>query len=283
MINILTVDIEDWYQTSDFNIDVKHWGSYESRIKDNTYKILGILSKRNIKATFFILSCIAREEPDLINEIVRQGHEIGSHGGFHKKVSIMTPHEFRQDIRESKFLLEEITGVKVKYFRAPCWSISNKNIWALEILEEEGFLCDSSFQTIKMLFLGEKHLPVKPFKPVINGKKLNITEIPSTVFTFPGFTIPFSGGFFLRAIPCRIIISSLKIVNKTGAGMVYIHPWEFDINQPRINTGFYAHTLHYLNINKTMNKFEILLDNFNFVSIGEYLDKNKFPHISLNT
>jgi len=279
--NTLTIDVEDWFQTHDFNFNIADWGMYESRVENSIDGILNLLDKYNVKSTFFILGCIAQKSPQVVKKIADKGHEIASHGGWHKKVFGLTKSEFREDIIFSKKMLEDITGTKVQLYRAPSWSISSDTMWALEILEEEGFICDSSIQPFKTPLSGIKGAPVTPFHPIINGRKLNLIEFPPTVLRVGKFTLPFSGGFYLRCSPFIITEKALRTVNRKRQGMIYIHPWETDTQQPRLKVPFHIQTLHYLNLNTTLKKSERLLQNFEFVTLGELIKDKKYPSINL--
>lgn len=281
MKNALTVDVEDWYHTKDFDFDYKDWGKYESRIEYSLNTILELFLKHNVKATFFVLGYVARNHPELIRKIQSQGHEIGSHGNYHKLVYKQTPKEFREDICNSKKLLEDILGKEVNFFRASSWSISSENLWALNILEEEGFKVDSSVQPFKTPLSGMKKSPITPFHPIVNGKKLNLLEFPPTVLSLGGLKIPFAGGFYLRILPFQIIKYALKNVNKKREGLIYTHPWETDINQPKLKTSPIIKFVHYTNISTTTGKLEKLLSSFEFFTLGETIKDKKYDFYEL--
>jgi polysaccharide deacetylase family protein (PEP-CTERM system associated) len=281
ILNALTIDVEDWYQTHDFNIDICKWADMESRVENNTGKILDLLEKHSVHATFFILGCVAGKCPKLIKEISARGHEIGTHGGWHRKVYGQTMEEFREDLLLSKHQLEDLIGKKVLYYRAPSWSISNDTMWALNILEEEGFICDSSIQPFKSPLSGISGAPIAPFHPVINGRKLNLLEFPPTVLKVGWFTLPFAGGLYLRMIPFTAIRHAMKNVNSKRQGMVYLHPWEIDTKQPRLNVPMHIKLIHYMNLNTTVHKLEGLLKNFNFAPLGEVIKENSYPSMEI--
>ena len=158
MNNVFTIDVEDWYHTMDFNFPQEDWDKYEDRVEVGLRLIMEVLERHNVKATFFVLGCVAKKHPDLIKEIASLGHEIGSHGTNHRMVTAQSREEFRADVAMSKQILEDITGEKVKLYRSSSWSIVPKTIWALRILEEEGFICDSSIQPFRTRFLALKML-----------------------------------------------------------------------------------------------------------------------------
>lgn len=281
MYNALSVDVEDWYHTLDFNFPMETWGNYEDRIEHSLRILTALFDRYQVKATFFVLGAIAKKHPRLIAEIAAQGHEIGSHGSFHKLIYKQNEQEFREDIRSSKQTLEDITGKPVEIFRASTWSISKDTLWALRILQEEGFRYDSSIQPFQTYLSGMKHAPVSPFYPVIQGKKLDILEFPPTVYRLGKFTIPFAGGFYLRAMPLPLIKRFLQAVNKTRNGLIYIHPWEVDDGQPRLKVPPHVQLSHYYHIKENAGKIEQLLQCFSFMPIGELVKDNAYPSVAL--
>lgn len=281
MKNALTVDVEDWYQTNDFNIPRGKWSDYEDRVENNTLQLLDLLDQHGVRATFFILGCVAQKHPDLIREIDRRKHEIGTHGGWHQMIDRMTIEQFREDLLFSKQALEGIIGRTVRLYRAPSWSITPERYEVLHILQEEGFICDSSFQPFFTPLSGIKNAPCVPFHPVLSGKRLNLVEWPSTVLQFAGLRIPFSGGFYLRAMPYSLISRALSHINRTRPAMIYIHPWELDERHPRIKGPFPAAFIHYYNLHTTRRKLERLFERFAFQPLGEIMANDSYPEIAL--
>jgi polysaccharide deacetylase family protein (PEP-CTERM system associated) len=270
MINIMTIDVEDWYQTLDLNIDSKHWHTYEDRVKSNTHIILEIFTKYNIKATFFVLGYIAKKFPELVKEINSCGHVIGSHGFMHQLVFKQSIDEFKRDITSSKILLEDIIGKPVISYRSSSWSIDERNLWALEEIELSGYLYDSSVQPFKTYLSGMKIAPKIPFSPIINNKELKIIEFPTTIYGIRRFPIPFSGGLYFRMLQFKVISSIIKNINKKKSAMIYLHPWEFDKTQPRLNVSLLVNITHYFNIKNNKEKLDKLLRNFKFTTLEEY-------------
>jgi polysaccharide deacetylase family protein (PEP-CTERM system associated) len=283
MLNALTVDVEDWYQTSALDFGVDRWDSFEDRVVENTRKILRMLEKKSVKGTFFVLGCVAEKHPALVAEIHAAGHEIGSHGGWHRLLTTLTPDEFRDDLLYSKRVLEQITGSPVRLYRAPSWSITPDRYELLEILDDEGFICDSSFQPFATPLSGIKGAPETPFHPVLNGRKLDLVEFPSCVLRTGRVKVPFAGGFYLRAVPYFFISWALKKVNSSRPGMIYVHPWEFDPAQPRVKVSAAVKVAQYYNLASTEEKFEKLLDDFRFVPLGEIVRNGSYPAISLDS
>lgn len=275
--NVFTVDVEDWYQATDLKIDRRDWVDCKSRITDNTVRILDLLDEFNVKALFFVLTDIAVQFPNLIRRIREAGHEIGSHGCTHRLVSDMSSEEFLRDFLKSKDVLEDITGEELSYYRAPAWSVSHRNLWALELLDQEGIVCDSSMQPIKTPLSGDRQSPVEPFHPIVNGRQLSLVEFPSTVWTKGCIRLPFAGGLFLRMMPKGFITKALAQVNQKRPGMVYVHPWEIDCRQPRISKPYYVAVTHYGNLGSTIPKLKMLLEGFEFVTMKEFLESGFFP------
>lgn len=281
MKNALTIDVEDWYHTMDFNFPFETWHKYEDRIEYGVKSIIELLQKRNVKATFFVLGCVAEKHPEIIKELVAKGHEIGSHGSIHRMVTTQNREEFKDDVMRSKEILQQITGREINLYRSSSWSIVPKTLWALEVLEELGFICDSSIQPFATPLSGFKNAPTKPFHPIIGGRKLNILEFPPSVISIGKVCLPFCGGLYLRALPKEFINYGLKNTNKNTAGMIYTHPWEWDPNQPRLKVPIHIKFTHYYNLNKTRGKMDNLLQNFSFTTLGEIIRDGNYPSIAL--
>ncbi len=259
-------------------------------------------------ATFFVLGWIAERYPDLVRRIQKDGHEIACHGYAHRLIYNQSRDEFRQDIKRAKSILEDITGSEVIGYRAPSYSITKQSQWALDVLIEEGFKYDSSIFPIRHDFYGMPNAPRFPFLISLNGKPgfefqmLNfdstlkrsaapygagrsgpltsntLVEFPISTFQFFNQNLPISGGGYFRLFPYPVIRKSLKSINeKEGKPFIfYIHPWEIDSDQPRINgLSFRSKFRHYLNLNKTEDRFRKLLKDFNLSPIKEILEHNK--------
>jgi polysaccharide deacetylase family protein (PEP-CTERM system associated) len=281
LLTALTIDVEDWYHGHDFDIDRELWDRFEDRVEYSTSALLDILSEFDVRGTFFVLGYVCKKHPRLVRQIVSAGHELGSHGMWHHRVDRQTSDEFRRDLLQSKYLLEDITGKEINLYRAPSWSISVDSLWALEILEENGFVCDSSIQPFKTPLSGIKGAPVFPFHPVIGGKKLNLVEFPQTVMCLGRFRIPFSGGLYLRLLPPGLIHGALNYTSKTKLTMVYIHTSEIDAAQPRIKTSPVVKFVHYINLDSTEDKLRGLLKSFKLVPLGHLLTGRLFPALKV--
>lgn len=284
-MNALTVDLEEYYQTNGFNLPVESWSRYESRVDDYTRRLLACFEEHQVKATFFIVGCVARDHPNLVKEIIRQGHEIGSHSGWHQLLYRMNKESFREDVKTSKKLLEDISGELVYQYRAPSWSLDVSRYEWLAILEEEGYRIDSSIQPFRTPLSGSNRAPVVPFRPILGENKLSIIEFPSTVFRLGNLRFPFSGGFYLRILPESVLSYLFSRINRKGAGMLYIHPWELDTDQPRISGSILHRIIQYTGLNTTERKLSELLPKFPFQPLGRLCEglsnTDKIPFIQL--
>ena len=277
-MNALSIDLEDYFQVEAFasRINYNEWDNYPCRIKQNTQKILNILDDYQIKATFFCLGWIAKRYPSLIKNIAQRGHEVASHGYAHKPIYKQSPKEFREDIKRTKNILEDITGKPVFGYRAPTYSITQKTLWALEILAEEGYKYDSSIFPIRHDLYGIPNAPRFPFN-VNTLARLHVQtffEFPLTTLRILNINIPVAGGGYFRLFPYAFIKNALKYINikEKKPFVFYLHPWELDPNQPRINhIPWRSRFRHYVNLGKTEGKFRKLLSDFKFTTVLEVL------------
>ncbi len=267
--NYLTIDVEDYFQVSAFGDIVTRddWETFPSRVVPNTQKILKILDVNTIKATFFILGWTAEKHPDLVREISSRGHEIGCHSYYHRLIYDLTPDEFREDTRRAKDALEHITGKKVAGYRAPSYSITKKSLWALDILEELGFDYDSSIFPIYHDNYGIPDAPRFEYELPNHDMK----EYPISTSHIMGCKIPVAGGGYFRLFPYWFTKMALKRINSLDKQpfIFYLHPWEFDPEQPRMqNAKRLSKFRHYNNLHKTIDRFSMLLHDFDFCPVG---------------
>lgn len=280
-MNSLTIDLEDWYHALDIDVSRASWDDCQDRVHIGTHMILEILNRYNIKGTFFVLGSVAMKNPSLIKEIALEGHSIGSHGLEHRLITSMSRKSFVEDTRKAKAVVEDIIGKEVNMYRASTWSITDKNLWALEVLEDEGFILDSSIQPFKTYLSGFSGAPVNPFHPKVGDRILKLLEVPPSVIDIGSLRIPFSGGLYFRVLPVSIIKLGLRWVNKSRNGLVYIHPWEFDSLQPIVPTNQFAKFTHYYGIKSNLIKLEKLVSKMDFVGIDYFIDDKEYPVIEL--
>lgn len=266
IVNAMTVDVEDYFQVSAFENVIKreHWDTMECRVQQNTARILDLFDKHSVKATFFVLGWVAERYPDMIRRIVRDGHELASHGYQHIRVINQQPAEFREDIIKTKKLLEDISGTEIKGYRAASYSIGKKNLWALEELNKAGYVYSSSIYPVKHDLYGMPDAPRFAFRPFGDG---GILEVPVTTIAFFDKKLPVGGGGFFRLYPYPLSRWALERVNQRDgqSGVFYFHPWEIDPQQPR-QRGITLKTRirHYLNLSKTESRLTRMLEDFNW-------------------
>ncbi len=273
MVNALTIDVEDYFMVSAFADIVKFedWDRYENRVTMNTYRILDLLAEYGVKATFFVLGWVGEKYPELIRDIRSSGHEVACHGYNHRLIYDLTPEEFREDVRRAKGILEDNIGVPVIGYRATSYSIVRETLWALDILIEEGFLYDSSIFPIHHDRYGIPE--AERFQHVIERDKGAILEFPPTTYSLLNLNVPIAGGGYLRLLPLWVIRSAIKRINKQEMRPVvmYLHPWEIDTAQPRINGRFLSQIRHYINLDSTVPKIRTFLKEFTFRPLSEFL------------
>lgn len=260
----MTVDVEDYFQVSAFEpyVNKSQWDKLEHRVANNTQHILDIFAAHDVKATFFTLGWVAERYPELVKRIVQEGHELASHGYEHIRVTQQTREQFRQDVRKTKRLLEDIGGTEVKGYRAASYSIGRDNLWALDVLAEEGHLYSSSIYPVKHDLYGMPEAPRFVFQPIAGS---DFKEIPITTLKVSNKNYPCGGGGFFRLYPYVFSRWAFKRTNnaENQPGIFYFHPWEIDPEQPRQeNLAFKAKFRHYLNIHRMESRIKSLLTDF---------------------
>lgn len=269
--NAMTVDVEDYFQVSAFEryIGRDEWDKLPCRVDTNTQRILDIFDSHGVKATFFMLGWVAERYPSLVRRIVDEGHELASHGYEHIRVTRQKPEEFRQDILKTKALLEDLGGCEVKGYRAASYSIGASNLWALQELQDAGYVYSSSIYPIYHDLYGMPNAPRFLFYPNGDG---GLIEVPVTTFTLGRHRFPCGGGGYFRLFPYPLYHWALKRVNTKDneAGIFYFHPWEIDPEQPR-QTGLdlKTKTRHYMNLTKTEERLNRLLRDFSWGRMDE--------------
>ncbi|MHB0989843.1 MAG: XrtA system polysaccharide deacetylase [Burkholderiales bacterium] len=263
-VNAMTIDVEDYFQVSAFSghIARKDWDSLPCRIERNMDTILALLQNHGVQATFFTLGWIAQRYPELIRRITENGHELASHGYHHHRASDQSRPEFYEDVYSSKALLEDISGQRVRGYRAPSFSIGANNLWAFDTLLEAGYQYSSSIYPIRHDHYGMPDAPRFRFHP--RGEQ-GILEIPVTTATLLGRNLPAAGGGYFRLIPYAMSHWLIQRINKQDneSCIFYFHPWEIDPRQPRqAGVGLKTRFRHYVNLSRMENKIQSLLSDF---------------------
>ena len=268
----LSFDVEEHFQVSAFESPMRrrHWKQYESRVVANTEKLLELLATSGQRATFFVLGWVAERYPSLVRRIASGGHEIASHGYGHELITGQTPTAFREDIRKAKEILENILSRPVLGYRAPSFSITTDTMWATEILVEEGHIYDSSIFPIFHDRYGVPSANPKVHQ-LLTASGL-LWEVPPSTVKYMGLRLPVAGGGYFRLYPYLILRALLRKLEGEGFPLVmYMHPWEFDPGQPRMEGALVSRMRHYLNLDKTENRLRALLQDFSFSPIQEII------------
>ncbi|WP_186410207.1 XrtA system polysaccharide deacetylase [Candidatus Propionivibrio aalborgensis] len=272
--NALTIDVEDYFQVSAFApyIPREQWSARACRVERNVDRILQMLDMHETKATFFTLGWIAERYPHLVRRIVEGGHELASHGYGHQRASDLTEAAFSTDIESAKKLLEDLSGHRVKGYRAPSFSIGESNLWAFDCLERAGYSYSSSIYPIRHDHYGMPDAP-----RFAHQVRAGLLEVPVTTARFFERNWPASGGGYFRLLPYAMSRWLLQSVNRQDrqSAVFYFHPWEIDAGQPRVE-GVNAKTRfrHYVNLHRTEGRLQRLLADFNWGRMDEIFLSN---------
>ncbi len=271
--NAFTVDVEDYFHVAAFEhrVSRKHWDTYECRVEINTDRMLRLLEQHNVTGTFFVLGWVADRYPKLIQRIHQAGHELGSHGYWHHLVYDQTPEDFATDLIESRIAIAEACGVEVTAYRAPCFSIVIRSLWALDILAEKGFTTDSSIFPIR----GHDKYGIPNAKQEIHEITTDygpLIEFPASAWHVGKLNIPIGGGYF-RMAPYALALKAQAEVRKRGRpAMFYTHPWEIDPKQPRVKgAGFKSNVRHYTGLRTNYARMNHLLADMPFASMQQVI------------
>ena len=278
-MKILTIDLEDWFHILDHDETAgpQQWEKFESRVERNTDRILEWLNLYGHKATFFCLGWVAKRHPGLIRKIAAEGHEIGCHSMNHQLVYKQSIDIFSDDLIESIKGLEDILGKKIKTYRAPGFSVTEKTKWVFDVLIDCGIENDCS---VFPAYRNHGGFPAfgqrRPCHIEINGKLLK--EFPMSMASYPFGNIVFSGGGYFRFLPYPMIKQLMK---RSDYVMTYFHPRDFDFWQPVISTlPLKRRMMSYLGLKAAGKKFERMLSDFHFISVEaavEVVDWNSAP------
>ena len=276
--NALTIDVEDYFQVSAFApyIARSDWESRECRVERNVDRILAMLNEHDTQATFFTLGWIAERYPQLVRRIAAQGHEVASHGYGHERASDLSEVAFRADVERAKKLLEDLCGMAVNGYRAPSFSIGPANQWAFECLARAGHRYSSSVYPIRHDHYGAPDSP-----RFVHRVHEALIELPITTLRLFNRNLPSSGGGYFRLLPYAMTRWMLQRVNTRDqeSAIFYFHPWEIDVDQPRIE-GIDRKTRfrHYLNLHRMEDRLACLLRDFHWSRMDHiFLDRTVPP------
>lgn len=270
--HFFTVDVEEYFQVKALESVVSRdqWLMHPSRVARSVEVLLAALNRHGARGTFFVLGWVARKHPHVVRSIVDAGHEIGSHGFFHERVTALTPDTFREDLRSSKQALEDTSGAEVLGYRAPSFSIIPGYEWAFDALIEEGYRYDSSLFPIRRRGYGYPSAARAPH--LIHRRGGMLAEFPLATTRFLNISVPAAGGGYLRQFPLAVIRRAFRQATEKGeSATFYIHPWEIDADQPRLPVSPLNRVRHYRGLGLALDRIERLLEEFRFDTIASHL------------
>src|SRR6185437_8738749 len=274
----MSVDLEYYYHVEAFahHIPRSQWPSFPSRVRQNTERVLELLNRYHCRATFFVLGWVAEREPSLVREVAEAVHEIACHSYWHRRVTTLSPAEFREDVKQARQTIEDAAGVAVAGFRAPTFSITRQSLWALEILAELGFTYDSSIFPVRHDLYGIPDAPRGIHqRQLATGQ--TIWEFPPSTVQVAGQNVPAVGGGYLRLLPMSFTRWAIRSIHRRERRpvMVYFHPWELDPGQPRLQAGWKSHIRHYTGLRKMEGRLDEILAQGRFQPLLELLQQKE--------
>lgn len=269
--HLLTIAVEDYFQVVAFRklIDASSWYRFERRVERNTRKALDLLDEFGVKATFFTLGWVADEMPEIVREIAARGHEVASKGYYHRTIQEMTPGEFREDLQRSREAIERATGIRVVGYRIARGHLGLSDLWALDVLAEEGFAYDSSFYP-RLRSIAAEPWRRFPFKHHHAGAE--VIEFPLATWGWHGWLMPVAGGAYLRHLPHALISRALDYWHRNFASplVIYFHVWELDRDLPKITAApGYARVRQYRNLERMPSILRFYLLRYAFEPIRD--------------
>ncbi len=270
MLNAFTVDLEEWYQgLTSTNRQVERWPMLESRAVSATRHLLRLLREYNITATFFVLGYLADQCPELVAEVMDEGHEIGIHGYYHRFVHQMTAGEFAAEVQRSIQAVQLITGELPLGHRAPYFSFNQHTPWAFTVLAEHGLRYDSSIFPTRNMLYGYPGAPRFPYR-LDNG----LLEFPASTWRVLGRNLPVAGGFYVRTLPYPLIRQAITALNRQGQpAVLYLHPWELDLEQPIGRVTPRERITHFHGRRGLEGKLRRLFEDFRFGPLRAFLER----------
>jgi len=276
-MNILGIDFEEWYHPELIKNHVKNDQKIPKIFKGIDI-ILDLLNKHNISATFFVVGEILQHDPELIDKIISNDHEIAFHTMHHDRIdSLNFSNKFDDELKE----FQKLTNGKSKGFRAPTFSLNEKSSFIIKMLEKYNYIYDSSIMPAKTSMYGNPNADKKPYKITSenlenNSENGKLWEFPLMVTKLLGKQIPAAGGFYLRTLPLYMIKNAIKNYEKEHMpACFYVHSWELTPElMPRVPLSKKNNFITYHNIEKTLPKLDQLLSSFSFTSFQKYIKNN---------
>ncbi len=270
---ILSFDIEEHFRieaASGLTVDSGLKAHYCERLDYSTSWLLDVLAAAGANATFFVVGEIANSNSQLIRRIAQAGHEVASHSWDHRRVHRFTPESFREDVQQSKHVLEDITGQPVVGYRAPTFSITRETAWAIDVLAELEMLYDSSIYPVRHDRYGVPAAPRSPF--LARGGRHTLLELPPATLRLLNMNLPMGGGGYFRLFPLVFTEWALQQTRRSCSPAVanlYFHPWEFDPAQKRLPLGRFSRFRTYVGINRSASRLTALLEKHTFMRAAD--------------
>jgi polysaccharide deacetylase family protein (PEP-CTERM system associated) len=281
MVNVLTIDVEEYFHAHAYDqvIDRRSWDRLPSRVAANTRRVLSILRAHDTRATFFVLGWVAERHPDLVREIVADGHEVGTHGHAHELLYRQTREEFAADLTRALDALGAAGGTRapVLGYRAPAFSLTDDSRWALEVLRAHGIRYDSSLLPLahgngahRSALRGGKQYGISGAARFA-ARLDDLWEFPVSTVSFGGRNWSVAGGGLFRLLPLWVNRRMIDRINAEGQpAIVYLHPWEFDPDEPEVpGAPALARFRHRVNLDKTEGRLRRLLGERRFAPVRE--------------
>jgi len=272
--NALSVDLEDYFQVSNFDdcIARQEWDQQPRRVVDNTRRLLDLFDEQSASSTFFVLGWVAEREAALIREISDRGHEIACHGYGHELVYEIGRKNFEADLVRAKSAIQDACGQPVRGYRAPSYSITEKSLWALDVLAEQGFEYDSSIFPIRHHRYGIPDFPRLP-QTLRLPEGGELVEFPMTTLSFAKANFPWAGGAYLRFLPAPLFRWGFRrLAERREPTVLYLHPWEIDPDQPRQPVGAAVRVNHYWHLDRTLPRLSRLLEAHRFAPLCDVIE-----------
>jgi polysaccharide deacetylase family protein (PEP-CTERM system associated) len=271
--HVVTVALEDYFQVGAFNqlIQRGQWYRFETRLEQNARKALDLLDRFGVRATFFVLGWVADRCPEIVRLVAERGHEIASKGYYHRSIRQMTPAEFREDLARSREALERAGGRRVLGYRVAHEWFSPADLWALDVLAQEGYAYDSSILPASRSFAKE---PWRRFLHKHPCGDRHLWEFPLSTTPLLGWNVPIAGGNYFRQFPQRFVRRAIAHWDRTydAPFVMYFHVWELDPGQPQLNTGSWMTRIrHYRNLDKMEGVLEEYFQRYRFTGVANYL------------
>ena len=282
IINAMTVDVEDYFQVAALAdaIDRSDWDQIKLRVEDNTDRILDIFAEADIRATFFVLGWVAERRQDIVRKIVDAGHELACHGYSHKLIYDQERSDFVSETIRAKEILERISGKRVDGYRAASYSITARSLWALDVIAEAGFTYDASIVPANHDLYGIPGAEHSPYRLELDNG-MSIMEFPPSTISVLRRDIPIGGGGYFRIFPYAVSRWGMRKINRTRQQpfSFYLHPWEIDPGQPRVQTNWKSRFRHYHNLHQFEPRLRRLIGEFSFGTMRSILESKNYKSV----